>query len=144
MLAAVEHKESTGDGRKKEQPVLRKHIVMHLSPSCFLPHHVLLHLVVPIQRGQVDVRGRLVLRPTGDGFGPEEGMDDHCGEAETDGSERGEGRTFVKSITHPNMSEEFPAGCGTNFSRLSKASNMRSGSGSSAWGMDALPWTLRE
>ena len=45
----------------------------------------------------------------------------------------------MKSIAHPNMREEFPAGWGTNFSRLSKASKMRSGSGSSAWGMAVLP-----
>ncbi len=96
MLAAVEHKESTGDGRKEEQPVLRKHIVMQLSLSCFLPYHVLLLLVVPIQRRQVDVRGRLVLCPTGDGFGPEEGMDNHCGEAEAGGSERGKGGVCMK------------------------------------------------
>jgi hypothetical protein len=95
VLAAVEHKESTGDGGKEEQPVFCKHIVMQLSPSCFLPHHVLLHLVVPIQRGQVDVRGRLVLIPTSV-VSPEEGMDDHCGEAETDGSERGEERMVME------------------------------------------------
>ena len=59
---------------------------MQLSPSCLIPHHVLLLLVVPIQRRQVDVRRRLVLRRVVV-VGPEEGMDDNRGEAKADALE---------------------------------------------------------
>ena len=50
----------------------------------------------------------------------------------------------IKSIAHPNMREEFPDGCGTKCSRLSKASKMRSGSESPASGIAIVPWALQE
>ena len=138
MLATVEHEENTGERRKEEQPVLRKYIVMQLSSSCLVAYHVLLRLVVSIQRGQVNVRRCVVLRPVSV-IGPEASMDDKRGEAETDGSEGSKERMGMKSIAHPNMREEFPAGCGTKCSRWSKASKMRCGSGSSPAGMAIEP-----
>ena len=69
-------------GGRRSNHSSAKHIVMQHPPSYFVPNHVLLHLVVPIQKRQVEVRGRLVLHPTGVGFGPDEGMNDHCCEAE--------------------------------------------------------------
>ena len=49
----------------------------------------------------------------------------------------------MKSIAHPDMREEFPAGSDTNSSRLRKSVRMMSGSGSSAWGIAVLSLMLR-
>jgi hypothetical protein len=65
VVAAKENEKCTSNGREEAQPILDEHVVMELSPSCLVPHLVLLCLVVPIQRRQVDVRGRLVLRWVG-------------------------------------------------------------------------------
>ena len=60
MIAVEQNQENADGGGKQEQPVLREHIRVQQTPAVAHADFVLILLVDAIERGKVDVGGRLV------------------------------------------------------------------------------------
>ena len=141
MVSAEENQKGTGDRRQEEKAIFREDVVPEHPSTFFIANTVKSFRVIAVERGQVNIGTGLVLQRVVM-IRPEACMDDESGEAVLKTISLAP--TIIYTHAHPNIKEEFPAGCSTKASRRSSESNTRAGSGCSMDGIAVVLWTLRE